>query len=54
MYFSLGYGLIGITIAIIIDEWFRGSLMFVRWRSKKWKEKILVQEVKTERKLKEG
>ncbi|MRH42672.1 MATE family efflux transporter [Aquibacillus halophilus] len=40
---SLGYGLIGVTIAIIIDEWFRGSLMFLRWRSKKWKKKVLVE-----------
>lgn len=39
----LGYGLIGITIAIIIDEWFRGGLMFWRWRSKKWQEKKLVE-----------
>ncbi|WP_416151192.1 MATE family efflux transporter [Salipaludibacillus sp. HK11] len=47
---SLSYGLIGITIAIIIDEWFRGSLMFLRWRSKKWKEKVLVEEVKVAKK----
>ncbi|GGM43512.1 putative transporter YisQ [Paraliobacillus quinghaiensis] len=39
---SLGYGLIGIYIAIIMDEWFRGSLMFLRWRSKKWQKKAVV------------
>ncbi|MCT2537886.1 MATE family efflux transporter [Aquibacillus koreensis] len=43
---TLGYGLIGIWIAIIIDEWLRGTLMFFRWRSKKWQKKILVQEAK--------
>ncbi|WP_018930488.1 MATE family efflux transporter [Gracilibacillus lacisalsi] len=42
----LGYGLIGVTIGIIVDEWFRGGLMFIRWRSKKWQEKVLVEEVK--------
>lgn len=38
----LGFGLIGIWIAMAVDEWFRGILMILRWRSRKWEEKILV------------
>ncbi|SHM40414.1 MATE family efflux transporter [Gracilibacillus kekensis] len=43
---SLGFGLIGIWIAIILDEWLRGILMFFRWRSRKWEQKILVEDEK--------
>ncbi|SDJ87656.1 MATE family efflux transporter [Sediminibacillus albus] len=32
----LGFGLIGIWIAFIADEWLRGLLMLRRWRSKVW------------------
>ncbi|MCT2536653.1 MATE family efflux transporter [Aquibacillus koreensis] len=45
----LGYGLIGVTIAIIIDEWLRGTLMFLRWRSKKWQQKAIVDNAERER-----
>lgn len=31
-----GFGLVGIWIAFIIDEWFRGLIMLWRWRSRKW------------------
>ncbi|TWT02547.1 MATE family efflux transporter [Planomicrobium sp. CPCC 101079] len=30
------YGLVGIWIASIMDEWVRGAIMFYRWRSKAW------------------
>lgn len=30
------YGLVGIWIASILDEWFRGIFMLFRWRSKAW------------------
>ena len=30
------YGVIGAWLAIGIDEWFRGIIMFQRWRSKVW------------------
>lgn len=42
----LGYGLIGIWIAMVIDEWLRGILMFFRWRSRKWEKKVLVEQTK--------
>ncbi|ALC80215.1 MULTISPECIES: MATE family efflux transporter [Bacillus] len=32
----LGYGLAGIWISFIVDEWFRGILMYRRWRSRIW------------------
>ncbi|MGG3570899.1 MATE family efflux transporter [Bacillus gobiensis] len=32
----LGYGLVGIWISFIVDEWFRGILMYRRWRSRIW------------------
>ena len=38
----LGYGLIGIWIAFIVDEWTRGIILLARWRSRKWESKSLV------------
>jgi Na+-driven multidrug efflux pump len=37
-----GYGLYGIWVAFIIDEWVRGIVLYFRWRSRSWKEKSLV------------
>lgn len=39
----LGFGLPGIWIAFIVDEWFRGIAMYFRWRSRVWEKKVLVQ-----------
>lgn len=39
----LGYGLIGMWAAFIMDEWFRGLILFMRWRSKAWQKKSLVE-----------
>jgi putative MATE family efflux protein len=39
----LGYGLVGIWITFIIDEWLRGIIVLVRWRSRAWEKKVLVQ-----------
>jgi putative MATE family efflux protein len=39
----LGYGLIGIWIAFIVDEWFRGIAMYFRWKSRVWEKKVLVK-----------
>lgn len=36
------FGLPGIWIAFIIDEWFRGIVMYFRWKSRAWEKKILV------------
>ncbi|MBU9710924.1 MATE family efflux transporter [Evansella tamaricis] len=41
-----GYGLIGVWIALILDEWIRAVLMFFRWRSKVWQDKSLVEPAK--------
>lgn len=43
----LSYGLIGIWIAFIIDEWLRGILMLWRWRQGKWREMAFVQQKKS-------
>jgi len=40
---SLGWGLLGIAVAMAMDEWLRGIVMFFRWKSGKWKTKALVQ-----------
>lgn len=32
----LEYGLIGVFIALIVDEWLRGLIMLWRWRSRVW------------------
>ncbi|MEG1286442.1 MAG: MATE family efflux transporter [Clostridium sp.] len=36
---KMGLGLAGIWIGFTIDEWFRGILVFFRWRRGKWKGK---------------
>jgi putative MATE family efflux protein len=50
MYYLLGihwgFGLIGIWIAFIADEWLRGLILFRRWRSRAWEKKVLVERVK--------
>jgi putative MATE family efflux protein len=38
----LGYGLYGIWAAFIADEWARGIVLFLRWKSKAWKSKAIV------------
>jgi putative MATE family efflux protein len=37
-----GYGLYGIWAAFIADEWARGIVLFLRWRSQAWKSKAIV------------
>ncbi len=39
----LEIGLIGIWIALAMDEWTRGLLMFWRWRSGRWQNKSLIE-----------
>ncbi|GAA0497096.1 MATE family efflux transporter [Salinibacillus aidingensis] len=39
----LEFGLIGVWIAMLVDEWFRGIIMLFRWRSRKWEKKALVE-----------
>jgi putative MATE family efflux protein len=43
----LGYGLAGIWVGLLCDEWFRGLCMLARWRGRKWTDKVMV---KTEQK----
>ncbi|HSW05085.1 MATE family efflux transporter [Aquabacterium sp.] len=33
---QLGWGLLGIWLACVCDEWFRGLLMYRRWRQRRW------------------
>ncbi|WP_274366055.1 MATE family efflux transporter [Paenibacillus thermotolerans] len=40
--FRLNMGLAGIWLAIAADEWIRGILMFLRWRSRAWERRSLV------------
>ena len=39
---SLGWGLAGIWLANVMDEWIRGLAMYFRWKSKKWQNKSFV------------
>lgn len=39
---SLGYGLIGMWVAFMIDENFRAVILLKRWRGKKWMERNLI------------
>jgi putative MATE family efflux protein len=35
-------GLSGVWIAFIVDEWLRGIIMYFRWKSRAWENKVLV------------
>lgn len=37
-----GWGLPGVWLALLLDEWVRGILNFLRWHNKKWVTKALV------------
>ncbi|MFW6238422.1 MAG: MATE family efflux transporter [Halanaerobiales bacterium] len=39
----LGYGLAGIWVGLLCDEWLRGICMLFRWRSRKWEDKVMVE-----------
>lgn len=39
----LEMGLLGVWIAFTVDEWTRGVLMYLRWRSRVWQSKSLVR-----------
>ena len=39
-----GWGLIGIMIAALMDEWIRGIIMLFRWRSRAWQNKSIIVE----------
>lgn len=39
----LGWGLPGIWIGLLMDEWFRGLVIYGRWQGRKWATKSLVQ-----------
>ncbi|MBU9711457.1 MATE family efflux transporter [Evansella tamaricis] len=38
----LGLGLVGIWLALILDEWIRGVLMLFRWKSRRWESMAFV------------
>ncbi len=42
IWYLLGWGLVGIWIAMAADEILRGVLFIYRWYSGKWKEKRLI------------
>ena len=39
-----GWGLVGIMIAALMDEWIRGIIMLFRWRSRAWQSKSVIVE----------
>ncbi|WP_404350648.1 MATE family efflux transporter [Sutcliffiella horikoshii] len=39
-----GFGLVGVWIAMILDEWLRGIIMLYRWKSRIWVTKSFVHE----------
>lgn len=41
---ALGLGLLGMWIAMSVDEWVRGLFMLARWRSRKWIGKRIVKD----------
>lgn len=43
----LGFGLLGMWIAFILDETIRGFLIWRRWQSRKWENRGFVKKIKT-------
>ncbi|WP_440894685.1 MATE family efflux transporter [Amphibacillus sp. Q70] len=41
---TMNFGLVGIWLAMMTDEWIRAAIMWLRWRSKKWMGKAVVQQ----------
>lgn len=39
---KLGFGLVGIWIAMAMDEWFRAIIVFIRWKKGTWRNKCIV------------
>ncbi|TBL76626.1 MATE family efflux transporter [Paenibacillus thalictri] len=37
-----GYGLLGVWIVFMLDEWVRGIILLYRWKSRQWEKKALV------------
>ncbi|WP_294360699.1 MATE family efflux transporter, partial [uncultured Clostridium sp.] len=42
---QLGLGLIGMWIAFATDEWFRGILVYNRWKKKRWQGKVFADKI---------
>jgi putative MATE family efflux protein len=42
--FILDLGLVGVWLAISADEWTRATIVYFRWKSKKWKKYSLVEQ----------
>lgn len=40
----LGYGIMGVYVAFLFDESFRSFLLFLRWKSKKWEGKGIINQ----------
>lgn len=45
--FTLDLGLVGIWLAIAADEWLRGIIMYLRWKSRAWERYSLVDHQET-------
>lgn len=39
---KLGYGIVGVWLGFVADEWVRGLVNTWRWKSKKWQNKLVV------------
>ncbi|GEN56107.1 putative transporter YisQ [Halolactibacillus alkaliphilus] len=39
----LGFGLVGIWVAMLMDEWIRAGIMWWRWKSKRWMGRAVVK-----------
>jgi len=41
---QLGYGLYGIWLSFVLDEWMRGCILYLRWRSRRWERQLNIEE----------
>ncbi len=42
-----GYGLVGVWIVFILDEWARAIIMYIRWTNESWQEIQIFEQVRT-------
>ena len=40
---KIGIGILGVWIGMSLDEWIRGLIMSIRWKSRAWERKAVIK-----------